>query len=43
MLPEMHRSHGRIRNQVDVTYYFIVFLICSIRFGHYYARNLLSI
>ena len=27
------------KNQLDVTYYFIVLFIGSIRFGHYYAHH----
>ena len=33
----------RITNQLDATYYFIVFLIDSTYFGHYYTRKMLSL
>ena len=29
----------KYKNQLDVTYYFIVFLISSTCFGHYYAHH----
>ena len=34
-----HCNNWRIRNQLDTTVYFIVLLICSICFGHYYAHH----
>jgi hypothetical protein len=33
-----HCDNGRIKNQLDATYYFIVLLIGSTCFGHYYAH-----
>ena len=32
-------EHWRIKNQLDATYYFIVLLIGSTCFGHYYAHH----
>jgi len=32
-------GNSRIKNQLDVTYYFIVLLIGSTCFGHYYAHH----
>jgi len=34
-----HCDNWRIKNQLDVTYYFIVLLIGSTCFGHYYAHH----
>ena len=34
-----HCDNRRIKNQLDATYYFIVFLIGSTCFGHYYAHH----
>ena len=35
----LHCDNCRIRNQIDATYYFIVLLIGSTCFGHYYAHQ----
>ena len=34
-----HCDNWRIKNQIDVTYYFILLLIGSTCFGHYYAHH----
>ena len=34
-----HCDNWRIKNQIDATYYFIVLLIGSTCFGHYYAHH----
>ena len=34
-----HCDYGRIKNQLDATFYFIVLLIRLTCFGHYYAHN----
>jgi len=34
-----HCDKRRIKNQLDATYYFIVLLIGSTCFGHYYAHH----
>jgi len=34
-----HFNNWRIKNQLDATYYFIVLLIGSTCFGHYYAHH----
>ena len=33
------RANGRIKSQLDATYYFIELLIGSTCFGHYYAHH----